>query len=183
MTLDKSNMKKMCSFCVSDWHTATTILPYVKQKTENNEKVISIFEKEIESNIIELLKRMNIDKNTKDKIAKINWKSKDWQKYEQFEYFMEENYTKDISVIVNGNNEYINKINSYVNEWVEKNNIRFKKDNSSINLISCYDLSQDVKQENILPQYEYILNTSGEKKIEKYFEQNDSEVKKFKITQ
>ena len=56
MTLEKSNMKKMCSFCVSDWHTATTLLPYVKEKTENNEKVISIFEKGIENNKIKLQK-------------------------------------------------------------------------------------------------------------------------------
>lgn len=181
MTLEKSNMKKMCSFCVSDWHIATTILPYVKEKTEKNEKIISIFKKGIENNIVELLKRMNIDANAKDKITKINWKSKDWERYEQFEYFMEENYTKDVNIIINGDSEYIKRINSYINEWINKNDIRFKQSNSNIKLINCYNISENLKQENILQQYEYILNTSGEKKIEDCFKQNNTQIKKVEI--
>lgn len=170
MTFGKSNMKKMCSFCVSDWHTATTLLPYVKEKTEKNEKVISIFENGIESNIYELLKRMNIDKNTKNKITEINWEPKNWNKYEQFEYFMEENYTKNINVVINGDTEYITKINSYIDTWLNKNSSRIKMEDSNIKLVSCYDMSKGLKQENILPQYEYILNTSGEKNVKEYMQ-------------
>ncbi len=173
MTLEKSNMKKMCSFCVSDWHTATTILPYVKQKTESNEKIISIFENGFESNIIELLKRMGIDKNIKNKITEIDWEAKNWNKYEQFEYFMEENYAKDINLIVNGNTEYINKINSYIDMWFSKNNFRIKREEAKINVVSCYDISEGFLQESVLPKYDYVLNTSGEKRINEFLKKDN----------
>lgn len=165
MTLEKSNMKKMCSFCVSDWHVATTIFPYVKGKAENNEKVISIFEKGIEDNIIELLKRINIDKSIKNKIAEFNWESKKWDRYEKFEYFMEENYEKSISIIINGGEKYIERINEYIDLWYSKNNSRMKQEDNNIKVISCYDISEGLEQENILQKYNYILNTSGEKRI------------------
>ena len=173
MTLEKSNMKKMCSFCVSDWHTATTILPYVKQKTESNEKIISIFENGFEGNIIELLKRTGIDKNIKNKIAEINWEAKNWNKYEQFEYFMEGNYAKDINLIINGNTEYINKINSYIDMWFSKNNFRIKREEGKINVVSCYDISEGFLQESVLPKYDYVLNTSGEKRINEIFKKDN----------
>lgn len=176
MTLEKSNMKKMCSFCVSDWHTATTILPYVKEKTESDEKIISIFEKGFESNITELIKRMGIDKNIKNKITEIDWEAKNWNKYEQFEYFMEGNYAKDINLIVNGDTEYIKKINSYIDMWFSKNNFRIKKEEGNINVISCYDISDGFLQESVLPKYDYILNTSGEKRINEFFK-NDNKIK------
>ena len=168
MILDKSNMKKMCSFCVSDWHIATTILPYVKEKTENEEKIISIFERGIENNIIELLKRMGINKSSKNRIAEIDWETKSWNRYEQFEYFMEQNYSKDMNVIINGNEEYIGRINSYMDKWFEKNSFRIKRENSNVNVISCYDMSEGITRENILEKYDYVLNTSGEKDVREF---------------
>lgn len=181
MTLEKSNMKKMCSFCVSDWHMATTILPYVKEKTENDEKVISIFEKGIEGNIIELLKRMGIDKSTKNKIAGIDWETKQWNKYEQFEYFMEGNYSKNINIFVNGTSEYIEKINSYMDRWFAKNSFRIKAEENNINVVSCYNISESNIGGSVLKRYEYILNTSGEKQIKDILKQENKEFNRLKI--
>ena len=93
---------------------------------------------------------------------------------------MEENYTKNLNVIINGDTEYINKINSYLDTWLMKNNERIKEDN--IKLISCFDISKGIKQENILPQYQYILNTSGAKEVKDFLKNNNQEnEKKLKI--
>ena len=169
MTFEKSNMKRMCSFCVSDWHMAATILPYIKERTENNEKVVSICEKGIEENIINLLERMKLEQSTKNKILQINWETRNWEKYEQFEYFMEGNYADNINVVVKGTKEYIEKINSYINNWIEKNNNRIKQENRNVKVISCYNISENIAQENILSNYNYVLNTTGEKEVREYF--------------
>lgn len=169
MTLEKGNMKRMCSFCVSDWHMATTILPYIKERTENNEKVVSICEKGIEGNILKLLERMKLEQSTKNKISQINWETKHWDKYEQFEYFMEGNYSNNINVVIKGTTEYIEKINSYIDNWLEKNNSRIKKEHSNLKVISCYSMSENITKENILSKYNYVLNTTGEKEVKEYF--------------
>ena len=41
---ENDNIKRICSFYISDWHLAVMILPYVKNEVENNKKIITFLE-------------------------------------------------------------------------------------------------------------------------------------------
>ena len=35
-----SNIKRLCGFCINEWHLTTMILPYISKEIENNYKMI-----------------------------------------------------------------------------------------------------------------------------------------------
>ena len=45
-----SNIKKLCGFCINEWHLTTMVLPYISKGINNNYKIITILEKGIEEN-------------------------------------------------------------------------------------------------------------------------------------
>ena len=51
MEIKNYHVEKLCGFYVSDWHLATTVLPYINSKIEENTKVITFLENKIEKNI------------------------------------------------------------------------------------------------------------------------------------
>ena len=51
MEIKNYHVEKLCGFYVSDWHLATTVLPYINSKIEENTKVITFLENNIEKNI------------------------------------------------------------------------------------------------------------------------------------
>ena len=67
-------VNKMCSFYVNDWHFTMMMLPYIKEKMENNEKVTIITEESLETNIKTLLEKINIEDKFKKEIEQIGWK-------------------------------------------------------------------------------------------------------------
>ena len=44
-----SNIKKLCGFCINEWHLTTMVLPYISKEINNNYKIITILEKGIEN--------------------------------------------------------------------------------------------------------------------------------------
>lgn len=40
-----SNIKKLCGFCINEWHLTTMVLPYISKEINNNYKIITILEK------------------------------------------------------------------------------------------------------------------------------------------
>ena len=73
MEIKNYHVEKLCGFYVSDWHLATTVLPYINSKIEENTKVITFLENNIEKNIQILMQKLNL-KNKND-ILKIRWKN------------------------------------------------------------------------------------------------------------
>ena len=55
MEIKNYHVEKLCGFYVSDWHLATTVLPYINSKIEENTKVITFIENNIENNILILM--------------------------------------------------------------------------------------------------------------------------------
>ena len=53
-----SNIKKLCGFCINEWHLTTMVLPYISKEINNNYKIITILEKGIEENIKLLIKKL-----------------------------------------------------------------------------------------------------------------------------
>jgi len=55
----KDNLKKLCSFYVSDIHFGTMILPYISKKIEEKNNVYTVFEKDKYKNIENKVKSLN----------------------------------------------------------------------------------------------------------------------------
>ncbi|MFR5683634.1 MAG: hypothetical protein ACLUD1_06165 [Clostridia bacterium] len=167
----ESLVKRVCSFYVSDWHLATMILPYLNKVIENNEKIKTILEKDIEENIKTLISKLNL--KDEKKLLQINFKQNKILKYKDFVEFMKDEIekNKEILLFINGRNEYIEIINKNINNWIRKNKKVLIKKNCKIKVLNCYEVTEfNSKMTEILDKHDLILNTSGEKQIEEVFE-------------
>ena len=135
--------QRMCLFCASDYHLELILLPYIKERIEKEDFVV-LTENNLTNSLNILLEKTNLSEELKDKIRKIDWKSKEYLKNTK-------NSSSIVNVIINGNVEFINKKNKIVQE--------LKNDN--LKVINCFHISdQNVNIEKISQDYEYILNTN-----------------------
>ena len=151
------NIKKVCSFYVSDWHLITMLLPHINEKINEEVKITTILENDLREYMETLLGKLRL-KNT-DKILNI-----DWNKTKDLQAKLEEIINSD-EVIVNGSMEFINKSNKIIQKELEGD------EGKSIKIINCYDFNNyKDKVKEILDQHDTVLNTSGEKSKEEYLE-------------
>ena len=91
-------------------------------------------------------------------IFKIDWKNDDLNKFKQIKNDMETN--KELIIFIKGKENYIKNINENIEKWISQNN--------KVKIIYCYDVEEVGKHfTEIVSQYENVLSTTGEKKIEK----------------
>lgn len=177
-------IQKICGFYVNDWHFTTMILPYMRKEIEGNKKVITFFQNTIESNIKEMLSKMNLNKTFEEKILEINWNKANFLRKEEIKQILEtinqniqamerlkkeENKsmearngnTQTIDILVKGENEFIETINGKIETAIQELNFELK-----VNIINFYDLSQNQEIIKITKKYEYLVNTAGMQKIE-----------------
>lgn len=160
----KECSEKLCSFYVSNAHLVTMLIPYLSRKIKEGNNL----ENEVEM----LLSKINIKEEEKQKIRNINWKKSLYQENVIKEKL--ENNIENLYIIINGDNEYVEKINEKVERINEKNQ-------KNVTIIDCYEVLQ-VNQEinKILNNHDKILNTSGEKEISEVFQgyQKDNNLNK-----
>ncbi len=165
MKKENQKIEKLCSFYVSDWHFATMILPYVNCKIDENIKIITILENNIEENIKVLVNKLNL-KNKKE-ILSINWKSIKSSKYQEIENKLnsESNEKTENIIIINGSKSYMEQNNYNIEKWIQKSNI------SNIKIINFFELTEfNSSIKEILDVHDKVFNTSGEKEIPEVFE-------------
>lgn len=161
-------VEKLCGFYVSDWHLTTTILPYINSKIDEKTNVITILENNIEENIKVLMEKLNL--KNKNEILSIRWTSVDSKKYTDIENILNAEITKNTEnteniILISGNRNYIEIINSNINKWLEKANIK------SIKIIDFFEVTEfNNNIVNILDGHDKILNTSGEREISEVFD-------------
>lgn len=147
------NIKKVCSFYVSDWHLTTMLLPHINEKINEGVKITTILENDLRENMETLLGKLKL--NNTEKILNI-----DWNKTKDIEKKIKE-ITNEEEVIINGSMEFIKKIN----ELLQKNLL----EGTTIKVIDCYDFNEYKEIiKDILDEHETVLNTSGEKSKEEY---------------
>ena len=83
MKNENKNIEKLCGFYVSDWHLATMLLPYINRQVDENAKVITILEHDIQENIKTLVQKLNL-KNEKE-ILEIRWTNINSKKYDDIQ--------------------------------------------------------------------------------------------------
>lgn len=168
----KECSEKLCSFYVSNAHLVTMLIPYLSKKIKEGNNFIIFTQNNLENEVEMLLSKINIKEEEKQKIRTINWKKSLYQENVIKEKL--ENNIENLYIIINGDNEYVEKINEKVERINEKNQ-------KNITIIDCYEVLQ-VNQEinKILNNHDKILNTSGEKEISEVFQgyQKDNNLNK-----
>lgn len=164
--------EKLCSFYVSNAHLVTMLIPYLSRKIKEGNNFIIFTQNNLENEVEMLLSKINIKEEEKQKIRNINWKKSLYQENVIKEKL--ENNIENLYIIINGDNEYVGKINERVERINEKNQ-------KNVTIIDCYEVLQ-VNQEinKILNNHDKILNTSGEKEISEVFQgyQKDNNLNK-----
>lgn len=176
-------IQKICGFYVNDWHFTTMILPYMRKEIEGNKKVITFFQNTIESNIKEMLSKMNLNKAFEEKILEINWNKANSLRKEEIKQTLEstnkniqatdllgkeENKsmearngnTQTIDILVKGENKFIETINGKIETAIQELNFELK-----VSIINFYDLSKNQEIGQITKRHKYVINTAGIQKI------------------
>lgn len=160
-------IKKVCGLSISSIHFSMMILPYIKKELETQKEVITILEGNLEKNINQILSKLTITDEEKEKILNINWKETDIKESIIKRNVREKlNENNDLDIIVYGSEQYINGAGDIINKIV-KENINKIKDIKIINCYSIGEFNENVNQ--ILDSHDTIFNTSGEHKIEDVF--------------
>lgn len=168
---DNSSTQKVCSFFVSNMHFATMILPFVNKQMEEGTEIITFFENDFTTNIELVLSRITLSEERKRELLNINWKNTNCGKNLNIEKRLKAKLIKQekILIIINGNEEYINTANYYIDKYMEKNVKKIQADN--IKIINFYEVgsfNENIKE--ILDKHQNIFNTAGEHKIEEVFD-------------
>ena len=140
-------MDRVCCFYASKEHLMSILLPYINEKLEENQNIVTILEEDIGKETKDLKKIFNFEKENWSKIEEV-LKRKENLKNSEF---------KDSIVIIIGNNSFLEQKN--------------KIDEAKI-VINCFELMQGLdKIEKILEESDKILTTKGLKEISEMFTQ------------
>ena len=151
-------MNKICAFYASDYHFEMISLPYISEKLEKNNEIIILTENNLEVTVKKLLSKINLKEEQKQNLLNINWKNDDEEKFQKIQEEKAEN--KKTIIFIKGKEKYINKMN--------KNVKKIMPEEREIKIIDCYNIEEIGDNLNeITSQYSKILNTTGEKEIEK----------------
>lgn len=138
MVVQNKRVEKLCSFYVSEFHLEMILLPYVNEKIKKKENITILTEKSLRNTIEILISKMNLEEENKQKILKLDWDGSKETK-------------ENSNIIIIGSEKYVKE----KNKKVEKIN--------PICIIDCYEF-EEVKDniQNIVKEYENVLNTLGE---------------------
>lgn len=140
-------MDRVCCFYASREHLMSILLPYINEKLEENQNIVTILEEDIGKETKDLKKIFNFEKENWSKIEEV-LKRKENLKNSEF---------KDSIVIIIGNNSFLEQKN--------------KIDEAKI-VINCFEVMQGLdKIEKILEESDKILTTKGLKEISEMFTQ------------
>lgn len=155
MVKESKNEEKLCLFFASDYHFEMISLPYINENLKKDNNVIIMTENDLKGTVDKLLSRVNLNKEEKDKITKIDWKNDDVSKFKEIKSANENG--KDTIVFVKGKENYINSVNENIKNWLNKGELK---------VVDCYDINEVYENvNNIAKNYNKILSTSGVEKL------------------
>ncbi len=159
MGIQENNLTRLCSFYVSDWHFITMLLPYINKKINEQAKIATILEKDMQKNVETLVEKLNL--KNKEKILNINW-----NKIKEISKSIESiEGNKELVILVSGSKEFIEKQNRKLTRYFETKNIK-----QTIKIVNCYEVIEfNGNIQEILDEHDKILNTCGEKEITEVF--------------
>ena len=155
MVKESKNEEKLCLFFASDYHFEMISLPYINENLKKDNNVIIMTENDLNGSVDKLLSRVNLNKEEKDKITKIDWKNDDLNKFKEVKKASKDG--KDTLIFVKGKENYIENMNRNIENWIDINEVK---------VVDCYDINE-IKDDvsNIAKKYNGILSTSGVEKL------------------
>ena len=150
--------EKTCVFFASDYHFEMITLPFIEENLRNNKKIIVLTENDLEDTIKNLISKVNLKKEKKEKIFEIDWKNKDLKKFKEIKKEVENK--EDLIIFIKGKENYIKNVNENIEKWTNKID--------TVKIIDCYDV-EEIREHfaDVVNNYENVLSTTGERKIEK----------------
>ena len=167
--MENLKIKRVCGFNVSSIHFSMMILPYLNKELEEKKEIIILLEGNLERNIKQVLSKVTLNKEAKEKILSLDWKSTNIDKV-NIEKKIKQKITKEknLCFIIYGDEKYINKANKDLNICFTKyEKFITNKEIKIINSYSVTDFKENIRE--ILDNHDTIFNTSGEHKIEEIF--------------
>ena len=154
----KETKEKTCVFFASDYHFEMITLPFIEENLRNNKKIIVLTENDLEDTIKNLISKVNLKEEKKEKIFKIDWKNNDLKKFKEIKKEVENK--EDLIIFIKGKENYIKNVNENIEKWTNKID--------TVKIIDCYDV-EEIREHfaDVVNKYENVLSTTGERKIEK----------------
>ena len=148
MIKENKREEKLCLFFASDYHFEMISLPYINESLKENKNVIIMTENNLDSSVDKVLSNVNLAKEEKDRITKIDWKNDNLNKFKEVKKASKDG--KDTLIFVKGKENYIEN-------WIDINEVK---------VVDCYDINE-IKDDvsNIAKKYNGILSTSGVEKL------------------
>ena len=141
-------MIKACNFYVSEWHLFAALLPYIREELKNGNKIMVISQDKLEKGMKHLVKKLNLRFENEKGLDDIKWLSD-----ELVLEISEE--TKPVTIVVQGTLEFINEINTYIEE-------KLAPLYDNLKIINCYEVyNTNTMLYNILDEHDYVFNTAG----------------------
>ena len=150
--------EKTCVFFASDYHFEMITLPFIEENLRNNKKIIVLTENDLENTIKNLISKVNLKEEKKEKIFKIDWKNNDLKKFKEIKKEVENK--EDLIIFIKGKENYIKNVNENIEKWTNKID--------TVKIIDCYDV-EEIREHfaDVVNNYENVLSTTGERKIQK----------------
>ena len=155
MMKENKREEKICLFFASDYHFEMISLPYINESLKKNENVIVMTENNLDSSVDKVLSRINLNKEERNRLTKIDWKNDDVNKFREIKNADKEG--KDTLIFVKGRENYIDNMNKNIKNWTNF---------SEVKVVDCYDINEihdDIS--SIVKKYDKILSTSGIEKL------------------
>ena len=169
MMFQNGYIKKICSVYDGECHLAAMIFPYITKKIKEKANIELLLDENINKYLNKFLENVNIKKETKESIQKINWNNCNLNEQDLEMYISEK-------LKPNQENIFIMKINEdesiykQLIEIIKRKSYYIIKNNIRLNIIFCYNIEKLKSIDNIINKYEYVLNTSGVHEIKEVFE-------------
>ena len=88
----------------------------------------------------------------------MNWRNDDLNKFKEIKEILKTD--EKILIFIKGKLNYIKNVNKNIDKWIQ--------DTKSVKIVDCYDMNEIGENiDKIMENYNVVLNTSGEKEIEK----------------
>ena len=139
-------MDRICSLYIDKMHLSVTLFEYIKKEFSKGTKVVIVSQDDIRKDIKSIKKRF-----------------KDRRMCSKIDYLKEVdekviNKLDSISVIIQGDAEFVEKTEKLLGEM-------FLSEAIEVNIVSCYNITQDINVPNVVEKYDKILSTNGVEKI------------------
>ncbi len=112
-------------------------------------------ENDLNGTVDKLLSNVNLTKEEKDKITKIDWKNDNVSKFKEIKSANDNG--RETIIFVKGKESYINNANKNIENWINNNDMK---------IVDCYDINEVYEDvSNIAKNYNKVLSTSGVEKL------------------